>query len=39
VFVPMEAVLIVWIGDSLLLNVLMLIFPMGAIKDRQRAGH
>ena len=39
VFVAVEATLAVWIRDGLLLNVLMLIYPIDAIEAWQAAGH
>ncbi len=39
VFVAVEGVLAVWIRDGLLLNVVMLIYPMDAIEAWQAAGH
>ena len=34
-----EVVLAVWIRDNLSLNVLMLIYPIDAVKEWQAAGH
>ena len=39
VFVAVEGVLAVWIRDGLLLNVIMLIYPIVAIEAWQAAGH
>ncbi len=39
VFVAVEGVLAVWIRDGLLLNVIMLIYPLEAIETWQAAGH
>lgn len=39
VFVAVEVVLAAWIRDGLLLNVLMLIYPIDAIEAWQTAGH
>ncbi len=39
VFVAVEVALAVWIRDGLLLNVLMLIYPIDAIEAWQTAGH
>ena len=39
VFVAVEVVLAFWIRDGLLLNVLMLVYPIDAIEAWQTAGH
>ena len=39
VFVAVEVALAVWIRDGLLLNVVMLIYPIDAIEAWQAAGH
>jgi len=38
-FVVTEVALAVWIRDNLSLNVLMLIYPIDAVKEWQAAGH
>jgi hypothetical protein len=38
-FVVTEVALAVWIRDNLSLNVLMLVYPIEALKEWQAAGH